>query len=878
MKCWFCCSHVSRLESLVFLWLRRVYEGSCKTSPFHRSPTVKIGGSLARNVHFDAPSCLVSSLWFSCVASPCLWGKLQNLSFLEVSKQVVMSFCVAGLTFTNLFYTVSKVSKLEDISHEMFILMLPHVSSRVSGFPVASPCLWGKLQNLSFLEVSKQVVMSFCVAGLTFTNLFYTVSKVSKLEDISHEMFILMLPRVSSRVSGFPVWPRRVYGGSCKTSPFWRFPSRLSCHFAWQVWHLPTCFIPCRRCQNWRTSRTKCSFWCSHMYRLESLVFLWPRRVYGGSCKTSPFWRFPSRLSCHFAWQVWHLPTCFIPCRRCQNWRTSRTKCSFWCSHMYRLESLVFLWPRRVYGGSRLSCHFAWQAWHFLTFSNLFYTVWKVSKLKEVSHEMLVLLLPHVSSRVSGFPVASPCLWGKLQNLSFLEVSKNVVMSLCVAGVALCESSLFYTLYTLRSKLPTLHFTLHTLHFALHTPHPTLYTFHSTLYTVHSTLHTLHSTLYTLHSTLYAFHSSNHTPRSTLYTPHSTLYAPHSTLHNLHSTLYTVHSSLHTSNSTFYTLHSTLHTLHSTLYISHSTLRTPDSTLLYSTLYTLHSTLCTLHSTLYTLHSSHHTPHSTLYSPHSTLHTLHSTLYTSLSTLHTPHFTLYTPHFTLYTLHSTLDTLHSALHTSLHIFTHLYTSLHIFTHLYTSLHIFTHLYTSLHCTLPTSHFTLHTHCTLHTPHSTLYNPHFTLFTPHSTLHTLHSTLLTLHPTLHTPHSTLHTPHSTIFTPHSTLHTLHCRLYTLHSKLHTLHSTLYTLHSTLYTPHFTLYTVRSSLLSPHCTLYTQHSLLYTPHSHSTLVTPHSTLYTLHSTLSTPHSTLHTLHSTLYTLHLTLHTPHSTLYTL
>ena len=28
--------------------------------------SVKIGGSLARNVRFDAPTCLVSSLWFSC--------------------------------------------------------------------------------------------------------------------------------------------------------------------------------------------------------------------------------------------------------------------------------------------------------------------------------------------------------------------------------------------------------------------------------------------------------------------------------------------------------------------------------------------------------------------------------------------------------------------------------------------------------------------------------------------------------------------------------------------------------------------------------------------------------------------------------------------
>ena len=43
-----------------------------------------------------------------------------------------------------------KVSKLEDVSHEMLVLLRPRVSSRVSGFLDTSPCLWGKLQNLLF--------------------------------------------------------------------------------------------------------------------------------------------------------------------------------------------------------------------------------------------------------------------------------------------------------------------------------------------------------------------------------------------------------------------------------------------------------------------------------------------------------------------------------------------------------------------------------------------------------------------------------------------------------------------------------------------------------------------------------------------------------
>ena len=56
-------------------------------------------------------------------------------------------------------------------------------------------------------------------------------------------------------------------------------------------------------------SRTKCSFCFAHVSRLESLVFLWPRRAYGGSCKTSSFRRLPRRLSCCFAWQAWHFGT-----------------------------------------------------------------------------------------------------------------------------------------------------------------------------------------------------------------------------------------------------------------------------------------------------------------------------------------------------------------------------------------------------------------------------------------------------------------------------------------------------------------------------------------------------------------------------------------
>ena len=172
----------------------------------------------------------------------------------------------------------------------MLVLVLVRVSSRVSGCPVASPCLWGKLQNLSF------------------------------------------------------------------------------CHVA--------------NCENCRKSRTKCWFFCIHVSCLESLVFLWRRRVYGGKLENLSSSNVSKQVVmpfCVAGVALCDIPTCLIMCRKCQNWRTSRTKCWFFCIHVSCLESLVFLWRRRVYGGSwktypirmcpsRLSCRFAWQAWHFVTF------------------------------------------------------------------------------------------------------------------------------------------------------------------------------------------------------------------------------------------------------------------------------------------------------------------------------------------------------------------------------------------------------------------------------------------------------------------------------------------------------------------------------
>ena len=56
-------------------------------------------------------------------------------------------------------------------AHEMLVLMLiSRLKSLASVVP--SQCLWGKLQNLSFEGFnSKQVVMSFCVAGVALRDI-----------------------------------------------------------------------------------------------------------------------------------------------------------------------------------------------------------------------------------------------------------------------------------------------------------------------------------------------------------------------------------------------------------------------------------------------------------------------------------------------------------------------------------------------------------------------------------------------------------------------------------------------------------------------------------------------------------------------------------
>ena len=119
------------------------------------------------------------------------------------------------------------------------------------------------------------------------------------------------------------------------------------------------------------------------------------------------------------------IPTCLITCRKCQNWRRSRTKCSIFCTHVSRLQSLIFS---------------------------------RVLPMGEAPHSTLYNL--HAT----------------LHNLHFrLQTPHSTLYTP------------HFTLCTLHSSLPTRDFTLRTPHFTLHTPHSTLYTRHFTLHsTLHT--------------------------------------------------------------------------------------------------------------------------------------------------------------------------------------------------------------------------------------------------------------------------------------------------------------------------------------------------------------------------------------------------------
>ena len=260
--------------------------------------SVKSGGSLARNARFGAPTCLVSRHWFDGGFAVSMGEAAKRLlleGFQEGCHVVLPGVALCDIPAC--LITCRKCQTWRKSRTKMLVFLHLRVSSRVSGFPVASPCLYGgSCKICTFRRFPSR--LSCC-----FACLFDNVSKMSKLEDVSHEMLVFLRPRVSSRVSGFPVASACLWGKLQNVS-FSKVSKQVVMLFSvagMALCDIPTCLITCRKYQNWRKSRTKCLFFCAHVFRLESLVFLWRRRVYGESCKMCPFRRFPSRLSSRFA-------------------------------------------------------------------------------------------------------------------------------------------------------------------------------------------------------------------------------------------------------------------------------------------------------------------------------------------------------------------------------------------------------------------------------------------------------------------------------------------------------------------------------------------------------------------------------------------------
>ena len=566
--------------------------------------SVKIGGSLARNARFDAPTCLVSRLWFS---------RGLAVSMGEAAKLVLLSCC--------------QLWKLEEVSYEMLVFLHPRVLSRVAGFPVASPCLWGKLETSPFRMFPSR--LSCCLAWQTWHFLtFQPVWWCSQNLKIGGSLvgnagFFASTCLVASLSfsCGIAVSMGEA-GKTCKTamikgllrcSRFMQIPARMMVGI-----HT----IEVTRLHQPQQAHVR------HRHRLQHNISRLHRRVridntLGRSC--------PRRLQrpvCLAAATNWclHLAHRFeLDCLLLSQASIQTQSCAAMASDGATLKKRMARTNQVGDSAARPSNHFP-----LLTPHSTLYT-------------------PHSTLYTPHFTLHTPYFT--------LHTSHSTL------------STPHVTLHTLHSSLHTLQSSLYTLHSTLYTLYSTLYTLHSTLYTLHSTLHTLHFTLHTLHTTLYTFHSRPHTLHFTLHTPHFTLHTSHFTLHTPHFTLLTPHFTLLTLHSSLHTLHSSLHTPHFTLHTSHFPLHTPHFTLhtLHSSLHTLRFTLYTPHSTLYTtLHPTLHTLHFTLYTPRFPLYSPHSTLYTPHFTLHTLHFTLHTPHFTLRILHfthSTLPTPHFALHT-----------------------------------------------------------------------------------------------------------------------------------------------------------------------------------------------------------------------
>ena len=223
--------------------------------------SVKIGGGLARNARFGAPTCLVSRLWFS---------RGLAVSMGEAAKLVFLLCC--------------QLWKLEEVSYEMLVFCI-HVSCLES-----LVCLWrrrvygGSWKTCPFRMFPSRLSRRFAWQCDIPTCLITCGKCQNWRKSRTKCCFFAPTCLVSSRsFSG---------GVAVSIGEAAKLVFLLCCHL-WKLLEVSYEML----------------VFCIHVSCLESLVCLWRRRVYGGSWKTCPFRMFPSRLSRRFAWQAWHFVT-----------------------------------------------------------------------------------------------------------------------------------------------------------------------------------------------------------------------------------------------------------------------------------------------------------------------------------------------------------------------------------------------------------------------------------------------------------------------------------------------------------------------------------------------------------------------------------------
>ena len=247
---------------------------------------------------------------------PCLWEVLQEGSFLAVSDVSLLRFAWQAWHFVTCRRVLERVESRFAWQAQYFCVVVRRcVAVFVAGATLDASIVIFRGRR-STLDVSCCVCFANRIGRAASSgdrckfrgrsDILCEVLKIdgSLARNIDFEVANFQVLRKTRRKKSILKLQRVKIGGSlARNAPF---GGSSPCQWG-KLQNLS--FSHVANCENCRKSRRKCLFFCTHVSCLESLVFLWCRRVYGGSWKTSPIRMCPSRLSCRFAWEAWRFVT-----------------------------------------------------------------------------------------------------------------------------------------------------------------------------------------------------------------------------------------------------------------------------------------------------------------------------------------------------------------------------------------------------------------------------------------------------------------------------------------------------------------------------------------------------------------------------------------